>query len=236
MRIKTKVVLLFFIIILIIVCFAFNNKETKLYNSKVKEEFKIEKSIYYSSANAISNTTNYQSPEWNLNVYQYTDIAIYLSRLNSDNYITNVVLENFNTDLSKSRIYYLNPKDFGNSSLTEDNLIDKKLEYTVINSENKDNIQNYNIPVFFQDCSNPITLRIVTELSNNYKVESDETLLYNGTLIKMLGLGIKDLNKQINFDLIIKTRNLENKIEINLPIQYEENGKSILDGDIEIER
>lgn len=204
--------------------------------------FVVDKIIYYSSANAISNTTNYQNPEWNLKVYQYTDIAIYVNRINALNveefpeYITGVYLEDFETDLKNSKLYYLNPNDFGNGIINLDSIIEDKLEYTVVNSENDDNAQNYNIPIFFQDCSNPITLRLVTELANQYQVPNDHTLIYNGNLIKELGLGINELNKRVKFDLIVVSKDSKHIKTISLEIPYEEGEKSIFDGDIKIEK
>lgn len=208
----------------------------------ITEEFKIDKVIYYSSANAISNTTSFQNPEWNLKVYQYTDIAIYLKRINFfnelkyQNYITELVLENFAPNLEKAKIYYLNPKDFGNSELNLDELVENKLEYTVINSENQEDTQNYNIPVFFQDCSNPITFRIVTELSNNYQVSNAQTLTYNGSLIEELGLKTGDLNQNVTFDLVLKTKGAIHPKTIELKIPYENEEKSIVDDDIMVEK
>ena len=89
---------------------------------------------YYSTANAISNTTNYQNPEWNLKVYQYTDIAIYLDRLNENvtekNYIMNFEILNINvTSPENKEIYYMNPKMFGKSDLYLDSKIENNLKY-----------------------------------------------------------------------------------------------------------
>ena len=239
-----KTILIFFIffiiVILIFSCFLFRRKvKTEPDKIDVKKEFCIERIIYYSSANAISNTTNYQNPEWNLKIYQYTDIAIYINRpdnIDTAGYITEISLKNFKTDLENVKVYYLNPNDFGNSVLNSDNSIENELQYTVVNSKNTENIQNYNIPIFFQDCSNPITLRIVTELSNNYKVPNNHTLIYNGNLIKEVGLGVSDLNQRVSFDLIINSKNFKHIENINLEIPYEEEEKSILDGDIKIEK
>ena len=222
--------------------FPFTKKESISNTAeKILPEFVINKITYYSSANAISNTTSYQNPEWNLHVYQYTDIAIYLNRINNleniktQNYITKIYLQNFIAGLENVDVYYLNPNDFGNSYLKLDNRIQNPLEYTVINSENREDMQNYNIPVFFQDCSNPITLRLVTELSKNYQVPKENTLTYNGTLIRELGLNIPNLNQTIKFDLTVETKDTIHVKSISLEIPYEKSGKSILDGDIQIE-
>ena len=135
----------------------------------------------------------------------------------------------------KEEIYYLNPELFGKSSLDLETKIEESLKYNVINSDNKENTQEYDIPIYFQDCSNPITIRYINYLSNNYKVPNDKTLKYNGSLIKNLGLKIDDLNKNISFDLKITTRDEEERIQkIDIEIPYENKNKSILDGDFEM--
>ena len=107
-----KKILFFLIVIIILILILFlyfkinykKNKKTNISTSS-KEEFIINKLHYYSTANAISNTTNYQNPEWNLKVYQYTDIAIYLDRLNENvtekNYIMNFEILNINDDIKE---------------------------------------------------------------------------------------------------------------------------------------
>ena len=226
---------------MICVFFFINNKKDKDNNLiKVDKEFIIKKVHYYSTANAISNTTNYQNPEWNLKVYQYTDIAVYLDRIDEivdeQSYITNLSISNFRVK-ENSEIYYLNPQMFGKSNLNEDYLIkSNKLEYNVINSENVDNEQNYNIPIFFQDCSNPITLRFVNNLADNYRVSNDNTLVYNGGLIRELGLNLNSLNTELKFDLEITTKNgISRMYTIDLEIPIEDENRSILDGDFNTE-
>ena len=230
----------FFIAISIIfVCYK-NNKDSNYKNTvNQNKEFVINKIQYYSTANAISNTTNYQNPEWNLKVYQYTDFAIYIDRLskiiNENNYITNLEIFNFQlNNLEKEEIYYLNPKMFGKSTLDLDTKIENNLEYNVINSENYENNQEYNIPIYFQDCSNPITFRYLNYLANNYKVPSDETLKYNGSLISKLGMDLEDLNDELSFDLKIITKDGQERVEkVNLEISYKDENRSIIDGDFE---
>lgn len=225
------------IIAIIAIIFNINKKDNKQNILKNEKEFQISKIQFYSGANGISNTTSYQNPEWNLKVYQYTDIAIYLNRLNNEisekNYISDLKISNIQLNFpDKEEVYYINPNLFGNNSLDIDKKIEGSLEYNVINDENIENKQNYNIPVFFQDCSNPITIRFVNYLKDNYKVPSDRTLEYNGNLITEIGLDIEDLDKNLSFDLEITTRDGEKKIQkVDIEIPFENKENSILDGD-----
>ena len=242
MKKKLLYFFVFFIIIFVIVlivCF-YNKDDNKKDNIKSNCEFLINKIHYYSTANAVSNTTNYQNPEWNLRVYQYTDIAIYLDRLNSlvkeENYITNLEISNIKVNLpEKEEVYYLNPKLFGKSTLDLDMKIEDKLEYSVINDNNSDNQQNYNIPIYFQDCSNPITLRYLNILNDNFKVSNENSLVYNGSLIRELGLDLNDLDSNLTFDLIVTTKDGKKRLKnIRLEIPFKNDNVNILDGDADI--
>ena len=240
MKKKLLYFFIFFIVIIILICFIYykaKGNRKNIASGKVNE-FIVNNILYYSSANAISNTTNYQNPEWNLKVFQYTDIAIYLDRLNQvneDNYITSLEISNIKLAKEDNELYYINPKLIGNNSLDLDSKIEDKLEYTVINDENSENTQNYNIPIFYQDCSNPITLRFINYLNNNYKVPSERSLTYNGSLIRELGLTVQDLDNKISFDLNITVKSGREKSKtLELEIPFEKGKKSILDGDFEI--
>ena len=226
---------------MIVVCYK-NNQNNDYEKNNIlnqKNEFIINKIQYYSTVNAVSNTTNYQNPEWNLKVYQYTDFAIYLDKLNKTinekNYIINLKIFNFKlNNKEKEEIYYLNPKMFAKNTLDLDAKIEDNLEYNVINSENSENNQEYNIPIYFQDCSNPITFRYVNYLANNYKVSSNETVKYNGSLVSKLGMKLEDLNDNLSFDLKIITKDGEERIEsVDLKIPYKDENRSIIDGDFE---
>ena len=239
MKKKVWIFFIFLIMIAIAVCFLFLPKTQKEAKSDNVYEFEISKIKYYSSANAISNTTNYQNPEWNITIYQYTDIAIYLDRINApkpENYIAKLAFRLTSSLPEDTAIYYLNPQNFGNSNLSLDDKIAEELNYSVINSSNRENSQNYNIPIFFQDCSNPITMRIVNTFPNHYKVSKDSTLVYNGSLLKNIGIEPNTLNRNFQFELEMETKQGTPKtIPIELEIPLEDETRSILDGDFEQE-
>lgn len=99
----------------------FAEQADEFYRLNAQTIFSIDKIYMYSSANAIENKEN--RPIWNLNLYQYTDIAIYINNRSSDNltyensikslYIDNVKF----TDVKKgdTELYYKNINDFGKS-------------------------------------------------------------------------------------------------------------------------
>lgn len=84
-----------------------------------KTVYSIDKIYMYSSADAIKNKVT--RPLWNLDIYQYTDIALYINnrdgnKLDYENsikemYIENVKFSNFNK--GEQKLYYKNPNYFG---------------------------------------------------------------------------------------------------------------------------
>jgi hypothetical protein len=92
-------------------------------------------------------------------------------------------------------------------------------------------IFGYNIPIFFEDCSNPITLKYVNNIAKNYKVDSNELLEYDGTLLRNIKNNVDELKNTISFKLNIITQNdEEHTINLNIDIPLEDENDSVLNG------
>lgn len=241
MKLKKKIIFIIIFIILVIVGYDTLVKQfSKNENDINHPEFFVKTMELYSSANAISNTTNYQNPEWNISIFQYTDIAIYIDRLNKNNdnnYITQLYIDNVIIDNPKiqSKLFYLNPLEFGNGKLLTENLIEKRLDYNIVNSENNENEFSYNIPIFFEDCSNPITFRYIDSILNNYTLDNSQNLKYDGSILKIANVDLQNLKNSISMDLNIVTKdNVTHKQKICFDIPLESENKSIYEGSIEV--
>lgn len=222
-----------------------NNNE--IYEENKTAMFNVNKIQYYSDVNAVSNRTTYQNPEWNLNVYQYTDIALYIERLDdfsSENYIKSLNISDIKISDSKKgtqKIYYLNPLAYGNGdilNINSENEIKGILEYNIMNYENEDNDVKYSIPIFFEDCSNPITLRYVNnDILSNYVIGADEQISFNGSLLKRANILLEDIKADISLKINIITQNNEtHSVDINIEIPLESTNKQIYDGSINIQK
>ncbi len=222
-----------------------NNNE--IYEENKTAMFNVSKIQYYSDVNAVSNRTTYQNPEWNLNVYQYTDIALYIERLDdfsSENYIKSLNISDIKISDSKKgtqKIYYLNPLAYGNGdilNINSENEIKGILEYNIMNYENEDNDVKYSIPIFFEDCSNPITLRYVNnDILSNYVIGADEQISFNGSLLKRANILLEDIKADISLKINIITQNNEtHSVDINIEIPLESTNKQIYDGPINIQK
>ncbi len=84
----------------------FENDLSSISSGTENDTFYVKKIVLYSSANATNNETNRDL--WNLNIYQFTDIAIYIennyeNELNSSNTIKSLTIDNINYKLPERR-------------------------------------------------------------------------------------------------------------------------------------
>jgi hypothetical protein len=202
--------------------------------------FEIEKIILFSSASGINKNTNFQNSNWLLDIFEYTDIAIYFSQpenLDVTNTVQNLSISNIKLNVESEKytpsLYYLDANNFGTDSFLDDNKIENNLEFSVLNFDNANNSIMYNTPVFFADLSNPITLKFTNTLLTNYSLENTEKLIFDGSLISKTPLSLENLKASLSFDINITNYNNENyytNVIINIPTENDE--QSILDGSI----
>lgn len=217
------------------------------YMSNAKTVFSIDKIILYSSANAIKNEVT--RPVWDLNVYQYTDIAIYINNhsdeeLNSENAIKTLYIDNIKLNGVKKgeqSLYFKNAPDFGKSIYStvekkedaDSNKIGDKLEFSVLN----DGDINYEKRQIYADCSSPITLEYVNNIVNN-KIISDieNDVKYDGSILKRSGIVLSDIKSSISFRINL-TNNYNQKymanVYIEIPLEDSVTGDNIYSGKFE---
>ena len=190
--------------------------------------FKIEKITLYSSAYGKNKNENFQKANWILDIYQYTDIALYV---NCSSAIKNLSISNFKSDSGK--LYYLDSTKFGTGEFINNYEIQKDFNFTVLNDSNHENLINYNTPIFFADGSNPITLKFINIVKNNFIIENNQKLKFDGSLLEKTSINLETLKKQISFDINIVDYNNDNygtTINLNIPIKNE--SSTILNGNI----
>lgn len=211
-------------------------------NSEANEEtiFAIDSILFYSSANAISNSET-QKDYWNLNVYQYTDMSIkinnhvYSDKLTASNLVTQLYIDNvkFSTKpiLGTPGIFYKNPTSLGKPIVDDlDNKISERLDFTV-NSENS--TVDYTKPSFYTDCSNPITLSYVNSSVDSSLLikNSSSTVTFDGSLLQKSGTKLNNIAATVDFTIhIINANDDEFVCNVSLPIPLNDEQKSIYDG------
>lgn len=204
-----------------------------------KTVFSIDRIYLYSSADATSNETT--KPVWDLNIFQFTDIALYINNradegVTYENTIKELTIDNVkfnNIQSGTPALYYKNVNDFAKLINSEENKIGDSLEFNVINSGEAD----YSTPVIYSNCQNPITLEYVnTGMKENTVISDISTpLTYDGSLLRKSGILISQMECTLSFRITI-INNYNQKyvatVYIDIPLEDSLNNTSIYDGKI----
>ena len=198
---------------------------TSFYESNKSNDFKISKIIAYSSAYGKNKNTSFNQENWLLEIYQYTDFAIYISPKSDDNFVKKLWIDNLEfaqtPTIGITSIFYEDALKFGTEYIHSEFPFEESLEFTVLNDKNEENNIKYNTPVFFADCSTPITLKYVNTVSSNFSLNNTNTLTQNGTILQNLINDTSVINAKFNFSLHLLDKNnteYEALVSINVPL------------------
>lgn len=226
---KKVIVLLSIMIVLIIIYLNILHAqiEKDRYVSKLEQivaknenpTFQISQIYLCSSANAIDGTES-QTLE-NLDLYQYTDIAIYINN-NDENGLTNkntikkLYIDNIeiqtNSGAGTQALVYTNLLRIGSreqlkkmltSSNSLSNMQNNQIDFNIINTNIENNQSDYENPTFYSDCSNPITLKYINKLNKTYAVGKDNSAMFDGTILQRAGVSVDELNCKVKFKINI---------------------------------
>ena len=172
-----------------------------------KTVFNVEKIYLYSSAGGTSEENNNVS--WNLNLFQYTDIAIYINN-NSDtifdysNSIKEIKISKVqfkDIKSGKQELYFKSINNFGKYVPNNENYkIDNEFKFDVLN----DGELNYAEPKIYADVSNPITLEYLNkEVKNASYTDVTEELTYDGSLLRKSSVNLNDIEGTLIFNITI---------------------------------
>ena len=199
--------------------------------------FFVNKIVYFSTANAES-TINQNSSFTINNLYQITDIAIFINNNSDGNYtnentLNKVTLSNINFNLSPNigepNLYYKNLNDFAKNTFDINNKIEQSIEFDTT-SENE---IDYTSPILYNNAANPITLSYVnSNIINNFTLADDiSNLSYDGNLLKTCNITLNSIACKISFNMIIEN-NLDETYTcpmiLNVPLSTE--SSTIYDG------
>ena len=203
-----------------------------------KPIFKIDKITLFSGCNA--KNKNATSSNFTIeNLYQYTDIALFIKSIseekNSENTLKKVWINNlrYNTkpEVGEVNLFYKNINNFAKSDLIESNQIHDSLDFE-ISSESESNLDN---PILYNNLANPIVVSYInSNIKSDYTItDTSMPITYDGSLLKRCNVPLDSLNCSFTFDIYI-INNLDQEFKctafINIPL--EENEKSIYDGNI----
>ncbi len=217
---------------------SFLSSSLKFQEANEKTIFSINKITYFSNCNA-DISTNSNSSFTISDLYQYTDIAIFLSpnseKLTSKNTIKSVILEDINFSLlpsiGKPSLYYKNINDFAKPTFLKENLINNAITFYTTSEDKID----YTKPILYNNCANPITICYVNEkIQDKYTLSNNvSNLSHDGTLLKKCAITLNSISCKISFNMTI-TNNLNETyscpITLSIPLSTESN--TIYDGSL----
>lgn len=206
-----------------------------------KTVFQINKIILFSNCDAkhkMGSTTNFTIE----NLYQYTDIAIFINHSSSEektleNTLKKVNIHNiqFSTlpELGTPKLYFKSLLQFAKSDLNLENEIQDNLDFMITS----DDETNLDTPILYNNLANPITLSYVNQnIKSDYTLTDTSTpITYDGSLLKRCNIPLNSISCKFSFDVEI-TNNLgeEFKTTVFITIPLEEQEKSIYDGNMKI--
>ena len=217
-----------------------NSKPATLSLTTDSNIFKIENVTVFSSANALNNS-DMQLDHWDLNLYQFNDIAIKIDNhvsiddFTKKNTIKELYIDNITypkmPELGNPVLYYKNPEDMGTAVVDDEKLIEDRIDFG-IKTSNEDEVDE---PSFYTDCSNPIVLSSV-----NLGIKEDLTfrntksaVTFDGNLLLDANILLSKIIYEINFDLhIVNNLDEEYICYVSIPIKLSDDNdlKTIYDG------
>ena len=261
---KIKIVLLIIsLAILVFLCFyAYKNiAEVKransilskdmenIYNKNKDPIFRVQKVVLYSSAEYEDMSEEQDLQD--VSIHQFTDIAVYISNdkeldgsrrsknlditLNAENTISEIYIDEISvtseSQLGTKVVGYKSPLDLGKYRNID--FSSNSIYYKVIHN-NEDNNVDYKEPVFFTDCSNPLTFGMINKnIVEHCTASNDGTLEFNGKILKNAGIDIDSLRCRITFKVHLKNNlNEEYVCNVSLDNSLSEDGTTIYDGEL----
>ena len=224
---------------------------TKFYNENSATDFQIEQILVYSSAYAKDNSEH--SGLSDISISQFSDIAIYInnaknsSELSEKNTINKLYIDNIAITIPQEnpqiKFGYKNPNLFGkyNSILDAE---ESRIDFNVAHSnqeadqiasqkiENENDDSNYsNVPTFYTDCSDPITLSFVNDNIMEHLNYKNKYVPFSGAILDTAHINLNAIKPHISFDVhLFNNYNEEYIRSVYLDVEFEKNKSSITDG------
>ena len=249
--ILTIVTILLFIVVLILVnitCYQYflkNKFEKSIMSFSSKNEntvFQIKNIIFFSSCDV--KNKNASSSNFTIeNLYQYTDMALFITCPYKDKtlentlkkvYIDNIKFTKLPT-LGEPKLYYKNIYNFAKSDIIDNNLINDKLDFTITSDDNA----SLDTPTLYNNLANPIVLSFVnSNIKTDYTItNTPKSITYDGSLLKRCEVLLNSINTSLSFDIyIVNNLDQEFKCTVFIDIPLETENKSIYNGNITLKK
>ena len=220
--------------------FSFETDIVKKYEINSNSVFCLDKIFIFSSADGVNNPVNNKAL-WDINISQFSDIAIYINNnrndgLNFENSVKKLYISNIKYNetptLGTYNLYYKDINDFGKLSYLEENGIGDDFSFNIVYG---DNMPNYSNKELHTSLSSPICFTFVNKDIKNNCIVSDITnpLTYDGSLLQRCNIPLHSINCNFSFNINI-INNLEQhfvcNVNIDVPLKDDDMKTSIYDG------
>ena len=204
--------------------------------------FTVDSITLFSSADA-SYKTNTANNFTIQNLYQYTDIALFLKNTSDENTLENTLkkvhIENIQFSnmpkLGEPKLYFKSIYDFAKSDINEANQITDPFEFTITSNDETD----LSTPTLYNNLANPLTFSYVnSNIKSDYTItDISSPITYDGSLLQKCNINLEDICCTLSFDIYI-TNNLDEdfKTTISIDIPLSSGDKTILDGNLTIKQ
>ena len=204
--------------------------------------FKINKITFFSSCDAKNKTAS--SSNFTIeDLYQYTDIALFITSTSEEKTLENtlkkVSINNIkytsSPTLGKPKLYYKNINNFAKSEISEENLINENLDFN-ITSEDQANLDQ---PTLYNNLANPIVLSYINHnIKTDYTITDTSTpITYDGSLLKRCNILLNNIACSFSFDIYVTNNlNQEFKCTIYVDIPLEADNQSIYNSNITLKK
>ncbi len=192
----------------------FVNQSLKISEQNQTSVFRVNRILLYSSANAVDNSANNSLQD--LDICQYTDIAIYIdntssvSDLNTKNtvkelWVDNIRISTVTPEIGTQVLNYKNLNSFGTFEALS-SASAGRIDFNIVNTNEENDAANYSTPTFYTDCSNPISLGYLNKgVVKNYSIHDDvNSVVFNGKLLEQAGVDLAGLDASLLFDIHLR--------------------------------
>lgn len=200
--------------------------------------FKLSQIVLYSSANAIDYTQTQNLQD--LSISQYTDITMYIDNklkteeLTQENTISELYIDNIkvevNSNLGTPIFWYKNPYHIGKFRPIEQEMLPERIDFQVLRTNEESSNQDFGNPVFYTDCSNPITLGYINQdIITHFRVSENQNNMvsFDGKILKNIGIDLDSFACKIKGNIHIKNNLGEefiSNISLDIPLKGENGG------------
>ena len=196
----TLITIILFIIVLVLCYLLFykyvlkRNFENSVLDFSSKNEetvFQIKNIVFFSNCDAKNKSAS--SSNFTIeNLYQYTDMALFITSPNGEKTLENTLkslyIDNINytkrPELGEPNLYYKNINNFAKSDIIDNNLINDRLDFEITSEDEA----NLDIPILYNNLANPIVLSYVnSNVKTDYTLTDTSTpITYNRNFIKKM--------------------------------------------------